>query len=310
MIVPTQITADIAVIGGTGLYAIEGLEDIKSIDIDTPFGKTSDPIIVGSLEGCKVAFLARHGKGHRLLPSDVPYRANIYALKTLGVRWIISVSACGSLKEDYRPGDIVIPDGLFDHTQGRPGTFFGDGITAHVSLAQPFCPVLSEVLYKGVQAAFAKGATGVAGSRLHRGGNLIVMNGPRFSTKTESLVYRQWGMHLINMTTAPEAFLAREAEIAYAVMNHVTDYDCWHESVEAVTVEKVIQVLLANVRLAQEGVRESVKLLSSPNEAAPLTSPTWSALKDAILSRHSAVSVDVKRRLAAILQKYWGDVNQ
>eukprot|EP00276_Gloeochaete_wittrockiana_P009640 CAMPEP_0184644404 /NCGR_PEP_ID=MMETSP0308-20130426/1129_1 /TAXON_ID=38269 /ORGANISM="Gloeochaete witrockiana, Strain SAG 46.84" /LENGTH=304 /DNA_ID=CAMNT_0027072925 /DNA_START=76 /DNA_END=990 /DNA_ORIENTATION=+ len=297
--------AEIGVMGGSGLYSMDGLKDVVQVEIDTPFGRPSDAFTIGNIHGVRIAFLPRHGKGHRYLPSEVPTRANIYAFKKLGVKWLISVSACGSLREDYRPGDIVVPSGVFDHTNGRSSTFFSEGCVAHVSVAEPFCPVLSQALYGAVQAAFKSGATGVPGSRVHRGGNLIVINGPRFSTKTESLLYRQWGMDLVNMTTAPEAFLAKEAEIAYAVMNHVTDYDCWHETEEAVTVEKVIQILLTNVKLAQAAISDLVHALNVPN-GPTLTSPSWSALKDALLTRSVACPVDTRRRLAFLLDKYWG----
>jgi 5'-methylthioadenosine phosphorylase len=204
----------LAIIGGSGLYAMPGLKEVQELDSDTPYGKTSAPIIVGTLEGQRVAFLARHGIGHHISPSEVPYRANIYALKALGVERIVSVSACGSLREDYVPGDIVVPDQVFDMTRGRVRSFFGEGLVAHISIADPFCSDLSQRVYQAVQGA---------GGKAHQGGAFIIIEGPRFSTKAESHTYRSWGMSIIGMTTAPEVFLAREAEICYAMMAHVTD---------------------------------------------------------------------------------------
>ena len=209
----------LAMIGGSGLYEMPGLRNTREYNMDTPFGKTSAPIILGELEGQSVAFLARHGIGHHLTPSEVPYRANIYALKSLGVQRIVSISACGSLKEEFAPGHIVIPDQIYDNTHGRVRSFFGDGLVAHVSVADPFCVDLSDQL---------ETAVGAAGGVLHRSGALITIEGPRFSTKAESNTYRSWGMSIIGMTASPEAFLAREAEICYATMAHVTDYDVWH----------------------------------------------------------------------------------
>jgi len=211
----------IAIIGGSGLYDIPGLKNTKKRSVATPFGKTSAPIITGELEGIRVAFLARHGIGHKLTPGEVPYRANIYALKSIGVEKVISISACGSLREDYAPGHIVIPDNLFDFTKDRARSFFGDGLVAHVGVADPFCGELSNQVESAVRE------TGVT---THHGGSFITIEGPRFSTKSESNTYRAWGMSIIGMTTSPEAFLAREAEMCYAVMAHVTDYDVWHES--------------------------------------------------------------------------------
>ncbi|RME09010.1 MAG: S-methyl-5'-thioadenosine phosphorylase [Ardenticatenia bacterium] len=283
----------IGVIGGSGLYQMEGLTDIVEVDLDTPFGKPSDSIVIGTLEGQRVAFLPRHGRGHRILPGELPTRANIYAMKMLGVKWLIAVSACGSLRADYAPGHIVIPDGLFDRTRGRPLTFFGDGIVAHISMADPFCPVLSDVLYKAVKET---------GATVHKGGNFIVIEGPRFSTRTESHVFRAWGMDIIGMTAIPEAQLAREAEIAYAVMAHVTDYDVWHESEEPVTVEMVIRTLKQNVKHAQEAVRNAVRLLSSQPD---LTSPAWDALRDALMTAPEMVPIETRRRLSLLLDKYW-----
>lgn len=235
----------VAVIGGSGLYQIPGLKAIQEHRLSTPFGEPSDALMIGELSGIPVAFLPRHGRGHVLSPSEVPYRANIYALKSLGVRHIIGVSACGSLRQHLEPGDIVIPDQLFDFTRNRPCSFFGDGLVAHISVAEPFCPELSALLASTCEAA---------GAHVHRGGTLITIEGPRFSTKAESQAFRAWGMDIIGMTTSPEAFLAREAGLCYTTMAHVTDYDVWHESEAPVTVEVVIQRLNANVKLAQDAI--------------------------------------------------------
>ena len=243
----------LAIIGGSGLYEIAGLQDKQELYPDTPFGKTSAPIIIGILEDQPVAFLARHGMGHRLSPSMVPYRANIFALKSLGVERIVSISACGSLREDFVPGDIVIPDQLMDFTRDRKRTFFDEGLVAHISVADPFCTELSALLYQAVLSA---------GGTVHIGGSLITIEGPRFSTRAESNTFRSWGMSIINMSAAPEAFLAREAEICYGVMNHVTDYDVWHISEKPVTVEMVIEILNRNTELAQQAVRNLIKNLT------------------------------------------------
>src|SRR4030043_366790 len=242
----------LAIIGGSGLYTMPGLQDVTEHDLTTPFGKPSAPIITGELEGLQVAFLARHGIGHHIHPTEVNYCANIYALKSLGVERIVSISACGSLREDYVPGDLVIPDQVFDLTRDRRRSFFGDGLVAHIGVADPFCPDLSEQLYQAIQA------TGV---NAHSGGVFLTVEGPRFSTKAESNVYRAWGMSLIGMTTSPEVFLAREAEICYSVMAHVTDYDVWHLEQEPVSVEAVITVLHHNTRIAQQAIANLARQL-------------------------------------------------
>lgn len=244
----------VAIIGGSGLYQMPGLEKVQELRLATPFGAPSDALIIGELAGVPVAFLPRHGRGHVLTPSEVPYRANIYALKALGVRHVIGVSACGSLREHLEPGDVVIPDQLFDFTKNRQRSFFGEGLVGHISVAEPFCLELS------AQVAAASEA---AGARVHRGSAFITIEGPRFSTKAESRVFRSWGMDIIGMTTSPEAFLAREAGLCYAVMAHVTDYDVWHESEDPVTVEIVIQRLNANVTLAQHAVADLVQRLAT-----------------------------------------------
>ncbi len=283
---------ELAVIGGSGLYNMVGLADVEEVELDTPFGRPSDAIIVGSLHGRRIAFLPRHGRGHVLTPSEVPYRANIYALKTLGVRYIIAVSACGSLREDYAPGDIVVPDQLFDFTKGaRDRSFFGRGLVAHVTVAQPFCSDLS--------AALAD-ATLAAGGRLHRGGSFITVEGPRFSTRGESEVFRQWGMSIIGMTTSPEAFLAAEAEISYACMAHITDYDVWHHSEAPVTVEMVIRVLQANTHLAQEAIST---LVASYNDWAG-DFPAHSAMKDALITDPGNAPASVRNALRPLIGRY------
>ncbi len=280
----------LGIIGGSGLYRMAGLEDVQEYDVDTPFGKPSAPIVVGMLEGRRVAFLARHGIGHWLTPSEVPYRANIYALKALGVQRIVSVNACGSLREDFAPGHIVIPDQLFDFTKNRPRTFFGDGLVAHVSVADPFCPDLSEQLYAAVRAT---------GATVHKGGNFITIEGPRFSTRAESNVYRAWGMDIIGMTTSPEAFLAREAEMCYAVMAHVTDYDVWHVSEEPVTVEMVVRTLMQNTQIAQEALRILARDLRVERQCS-----CHQALADALITRPEVVPPQTRRRLALFIDKY------
>ncbi|WP_238625493.1 S-methyl-5'-thioadenosine phosphorylase [Aggregatilinea lenta] len=245
----------IAVIGGSGLYNMPELTDVEERRVDTPFGAPSDAVLVGTLAGQRVAFLPRHGRGHVLTPTEVPYRANIFALKSLGVEQIVSVSACGSLREDFAPGHVVIPDQLIDLTRGlRTTSFFEQGLVAHVSVADPFCNDLGGVLADAVEAA---------GGVAHRGATYVTVEGPRFSTRAESALYRRWGAGIIGMTTAPEAFLAREAEMCYAVMAHVTDYDVWHATEDDVSVELVIQTLNANLRLAQRALVGVIERVAS-----------------------------------------------
>ncbi len=280
----------LGIIGGSGLYAMEGLEDVEEHPIETPFGKPSAPIVVGTLEGQRVAFLARHGIGHHISPSEINYRANIYALKSLGVERIVSISACGSLREDYAPGHIVIPDQLFDFTRNRPRSFFGEGFVAHVSVPEPFCPDLSEHLAAAVEAT---------GATLHRGGTYITIEGPRFSTKAESNIFRSWGMSLIGMTTAPEAFLAREAEMCYAVMAHVTDYDVWHVNEAPVTVDMVIETLRRNLRTAQEAIRNLVKRLPAERHCSCST-----ALANALITDPAVIPPETRQKLGLLVDKY------
>ena len=281
----------LAVIGGSGLYAIHGLEDAQQYVIDTPFGNPSAPIVVGWLEGRRVAFLARHGIGHHIQPSQVNYRANIFALKMLGVERIVSISACGSLREDYAPGEIVIPDQVFDNTHLRKRSFFGDGLVGHVSVADPFCPSLSELLLQ---------ATNQAGAVVHIGGTFITIEGPRFSTRAESNVYRSWGMSLIGMTTSPEVFLAREAEMCYAVMAHVTDYDVWHVSEQPVTVEIVIEILNRNTQLAQQAIRNLARNL--PAERA---CDCDTALATSLITQKDVIPDETRQRLGLLVGKYF-----
>jgi len=283
-------TPTLAVIGGSGLYAMPGLKETQELDLTTPYGKTSAPIVVGTLEGQRVAFLARHGIGHHISPSEVPYRANIYALKALGVERIISISACGSLREDYAPGEIVVPDQVFDMTRGRARSFFGEGLVAHISIADPFCPDLSAHVYNAVQSA---------GGVVHQGGAIITIEGPRFSTKAESHTYRSWGMSIIGMTTSPEVFLAREAEICYAVMAHVTDYDVWHTSEQPVTVEMVIEILYRNTELAQEAVRLLARELKTER-----TCSCPNALATALITQPDQIPAETRQRLAIFIDKY------
>ncbi|GAB4578675.1 MAG: S-methyl-5'-thioadenosine phosphorylase [Anaerolineales bacterium] len=281
-----------AVIGGSGLYDMPGLKDIQKQDVETPFGKPSAPIVVGNLEGKPIAFLARHGIGHFISPSEINYRANIYALKALGVTRIISVSACGSLREDYAPGHLAVPDQLFDFTRGRERSFFGEGLVAHVGVADPFCTDLSAHLLKAVQKT---------GATVHKGGTFITIEGPRFSTRAESNTYRAWGMDLIGMTTSPEAFLAREAEMCYAVMAHVTDYDVWHVSEEPVTVEMVIRVLNKNVRHAQEAIRQLAARLTSLHDCH-----CNQALSNALITNPKVIPPETRQKLALFVDKYLG----
>lgn len=280
----------LAIIGGSGLYAMAGLSNTQEHSIDTPFGKTSAPIIIGTLEGQRVAFLARHGIGHHITPSEVPYRANIYALKSMGVQRIVSVSACGSLQEEFAPGHIVIPDQIYDNTHGRARSFFGEGLVAHISVADPFCGDLSGQLESAVRAA---------GGTTHRGGSFITIEGPRFSTKAESHTYRSWGMSIIGMTASPEAFLAREAEICYATMAHVTDYDVWHVSEAPVTVEMVIQTLNKNTAIAQEAIRILAGTLKHERHC-----DCGNALATALITHKDAIPARTRQKLDLLVNKY------
>jgi len=280
----------LAIIGGSGLYDMPGLQDTREYKIDTPFGKPSAPIVIGTLEGERVAFLARHGIGHHLTPGEVPYRANIYALKSLETERIVSISACGSLQEEFAPGHIVIPDQVYDNTHGRERSFFGDGLVAHISVSDPFCADLSDQL---------ESAVGLAGGVTHRGGSFITIEGPRFSTKAESKTYRSWGMSIIGMTASPEIFLAREAEICYATMAHVTDYDVWHVSEKPVTVEMVIQILNQNTVIAQKAVQ-----ILAGNLNHQRACECGHALATALITRKDVIPPKTRQKLDLLINKY------
>jgi 5'-methylthioadenosine phosphorylase len=282
--------AKLGVIGGSGLYQMEGLTGVESVEVDTPFGKPSDAIVLGSLEEVPVAFLPRHGRGHRLNPTQIPVRANIYALKSLGVERIISVSAVGSLKEEFAPLDLVVPDQLIDRTRLRDNTFFDQGMVVHISIAEPYCSSTSRVIHDGATRM---------GLKAHPGGTMVVMEGPAFSTRGESFMYRSWGAGLIGMTALPEAKLAREAEICYATMAWVTDYDCWRQSEEAVSVEMIIETLTKNVANSKELLRRVMPHLAGERDCS-----CASALKSAIITPPERVSDEVKRKLAPIVGKY------
>ena len=295
---PQLDSARVGVIGGSGLYSINSLESIREVQIETPFGSPSDALRIGTLNGVEVVFLARHGRQHHLLPSEVPYRANVWALRSLGVRWLISVSAVGSLREHLRPRDMVVPHQFIDRTRQRPQSFFGNGCVAHVSLADPFCPTLSEWL-----AAAAAGEMPV-GHHLHRGGTYLCMEGPAFSTRAESELYRSWGCDVIGMTNHTEARLAREAEIAYASLSMVTDFDCWHDDHDAVTVEMVVGNLKANAT-ATGPILE--RLMDSFREERP-GSPAHNALEHALMTSPDAVPAETRKRLDLVTSPYWGSI--
>ena len=286
-------TVKIGIIGGSGLYQMPELTDVEEVIVDTPFGSPSDAFIVGTLEGERVAFLPRHGRGHRFTPTELPFRANIYAMKSLGVERILSASAVGSLQEKYAPLDMVIPDQFFDRTRGRvkESTFFGEGIVAHVSFAHPVCSDLGDMLQEACSAADVK---------VHRGGTYLCMEGPAFSSVAESNVYRSWGMDIIGMTNIQEAKLAREAEMCYATLALVTDYDCWHPGHDAVSVETVVEYLNKNVRNAQTIMRESIKRLKTANRECKC----GSALKNAIFTPREIWPEATTKKLDAIIKKY------
>ena len=284
----------IGVMGGSGLYKMEALKEVEELQIDTPFGSPSDALIVGRLDGTRIAFLARHGRNHSLLTSEVPYRANIYAMKSLGVDYLLSASAVGSLKAEAKPLDMVIPDQFIDRTKDRPATFFGEGLVAHITFGDPICPKLAAVLGDAIESLELPDIT------LHRGGTYLCMEGPAFSTKAESQLYRSWGATVIGMTNLTEAKLAREAEIAYASLSLVTDYDCWHPDHDSVTVEMIIQNLTKNAVNAQRVVQETVRRLV----ANPPNSDAHSALKYAIITPLDKAPTATKDKLALLLKKY------
>ena len=286
--------AQIGIIGGSGLYKMDALKDVEEVQIDTPFGSPSDALILGTLEGTRVAFLARHGRSHTLLPSELPFRANIYAMKQLGVEYLVSASAVGSLKEEAKPLDMVVPDQFIDRTKNRVSTFFGEGIVAHIAFGDPVCNQLAGVLTEAIASLDLPAVT------LHRGGTYVCMEGPAFSTKAESRLYRSWGATVIGMTNLPEAKLAREAEIAYATLALVTDYDCWHPDHDSVTVDMVIDNLLRNAVNAQKVIQETVRRISEN----PQPSDAHSALKYAILTRLDQAPAATKEKLNLLLRKY------
>ncbi|MBI2954099.1 MAG: S-methyl-5'-thioadenosine phosphorylase [Chloroflexi bacterium] len=282
--------ANIAVIGGSGLDDIDGLSDVEEVKLVTPFGEPSDAIKIGALAGNRIAFLPRHGRGHRLSPAEVPARANIYALKMLGVEQVISVSAVGSMRDEIAPLDIVVPDQILDRTRARPSSFFSDGLVVHIGFADPFCPRLSQALYRTAQEA---------GVKVHNGGTYVCIDGPQFSTRAESRVYRQWGVDIIGMTALPEAKLAREAEMCYSTLALVTDYDVWHEAEEPVTVEMIISNLLRNVAVAKKVLAAVVATLRDGHDCQ-----CSRALESAIITQWDAVPSKTRERVALLIGKY------
>ena len=281
--------ADIGIIGGSGLYDIEGLRKVMERQVKTPFGAPSDKVMLGELEGVRIAFLSRHGRGHRMNPSEINYRANIYALKSLGVRRVISVSAVGSMKESIRPGDVVLPDQFIDLTKRRVSTFFEGGIVAHVAFGDPVCASIGSALLE---------AGRMVGATMHQGGVYLCIEGPQFSTKGESRLYRQWGASVIGMTNLPEAKLAREAELCYSTVSLATDYDCWHETEEAVTVEAILTTLRQNVTLAKRLLRAVL-----PAVAAVKACNCQRALQDAIITAPNQMPASLRRKLALLMER-------
>ncbi len=282
--------ASIGIIGGSGLYDLEELKDVREQNIETPFGQPSDAYVIGNIGGRRVAFLSRHGKGHRILPSEVNFRANIFGFKLLGVERIISAGAVGSMKEKIAPLDIVLPDQFFDRTHSRKATFFGNGIVGHIPFAEPVCSDLREYVRK---------ASVKAGGKIHNGGTYLCIEGPQFSTLAESLIYRKWGVDVIGMTNLQEAKLAREAEICFATMAFVTDYDCWHESEESVTIDAVLQNLKKNAHMARAIIAQLISILPDARICS-----CGSALKDSIITERSLISEEVKKKLSPIIGKY------
>ncbi len=280
----------IGIIGGSGLYNIEGIKDVKSIEIETPFGKPSDAFTTGTLEGRSVVFLPRHGKGHTILPTELNFRANIWGMKKLGVTHIIAVSAVGSMREEIRPLDIVIPDQFYDHTKGRKSTFFGDGIVAHMSFADPVCPALADVLFNAAKQV---------GARVHKGGTYLCIEGPQFSTRAESLIFRQWGVSVIGMTNVQEAKLAREAEICYSTMALATDYDCWHVGEEEVTLEMVVKNLEKNVETAKRIIKTALPMIKLERQC-----PCPTAISKAIVTKQDLIPTETRKKLDIIIGKY------
>ncbi len=282
-------TIDLGVIGGTGIYQMEGVTIQENLEVETPYGKPSSPIFIAEVAGKTIAFLARHGIGHQIPPSEINNRANIFALKKVGVKSVVAISACGSLREDYAPGDIVIPDQIVDFTKNRERTFFRTGLVAHVSTADPFCPHLSQLLYESVVET---------GTKVHKVGALVTIEGPRFSTKAESNLFRSWGMSIIGMTTSPEVFLAREAEMCYSAFAHVTDYDVWHVHEETVTVEMILKVLKKNGQVANDSILNLVK------KHEPYDCECQHALASALTTQPDYMDASEKEKLSLFINKY------
>ncbi len=284
---------EIGILGGSGLYELAGMDGAEEVRVETPFGEPSDAFLVGEIEGRRVAFLARHGRGHRLLPSEINFRANVWAFRRLGASRLLSASAVGSMREDVRPREVVVPDQLVDRTKCRASTFFGEGIAAHVSFADPFCPEVRRVLVEGARRR---------GAVVHEGGTYLCIEGPAFSTRAESLLYRSWGVDVIGMTNLQEAKLAREAEICYATLALVTDFDCWHEEEEDVSIASVIESLHANANLAASALREAVRALPAERRGCAC----GDALAHAILTRREAIAPEAIERLRPIVGRYLG----
>lgn len=280
----------LGIIGGSGLYEMEGLEKVERVFLKTPFGEPSDAFVTGFLEGLKIAFLPRHGRGHRIQPSSLNFRANIYGMKMLGAEWIIGVSAVGSMKETIHPGDMVIPDQFIDRTVGRPNTFFSDGIVGHISFADPICPELGEILFQAAQKV---------GARVQKGGVYLCIEGPQFSTRAESKLYRSWGVDVIGMTNLPEAKLAREAEICYATLAFATDYDCWHEEAGDVSIGEVLRILAQSTKTAKRVIRMAIQHLPDERHC-----PCATALKHALITDRSMIPEKTKKELAPLIGKY------
>ncbi len=287
----------LGVFGGSGLYSIEGLQNIQELDIETPYGNTSDKILLGELNGIEVVFLARHGLKHTLIPTEIPYLANVWAMRSLDVRWIISASAVGSLQEQIRPLDMVVPDQFIDQTKHRPTTFFGDGAVAHISMADPFCPILSRLIAEIGEALMPEGR------QLHHGGTYLCIEGPAFSSKAESNLYRSWGCSVIGMTNHTEARLAREAEIAYTTLAMATDYDCWHPDHASVTVGMVLENLKINAALANQIIKAVAEKIA---ETRP-SSKSHTALKNALMTLEKDVPEKTRLKLDVLTKAYWGN---
>jgi 5'-methylthioadenosine phosphorylase len=285
----------IGIIGGTGLYALEGLSNVREVKVSTPFGEPSDVLTTGELDQVRLVFVPRHGRGHRLLPSEVPYRANVFALKSLGVEWLISVSAVGSMKEQIHPGEMVLPAQYIDRTYSRAGTFFGEGLAAHVSLASPVCPTLASHLADSIRAC---------GLKVHEGGTYLCIDGPAFSTRAESALYRSWGVDVIGMTAMPEARLAREAELHYATFALVTDYDCWRATEDAVSVTSVVEILHQNTANVRKVLAHAIPAMKSLSGGRAPACDCERALASAVITDKDRIPEDRKAELAPIVGKY------